>query len=103
MDLKAIAKVGFGGYNKIRKFATGNSLHDLTENKEFSVMKAIKEKLWLYVFVVVVCLFVSWKLTIAIVATIIFASLFKTMVSSAKIAALEAEEEVLKEKSEIHE
>lgn len=87
------------GYNKFRKFATGNSLDDLAFNdKKFSIVSSIKEKLHLYIIGLIICIFINWKLTIALLGTLVFAFYFEKFILAAKKASQEAEEEVQRER-----
>lgn len=87
------------GYNKFRKFATGNSLDDLAYNdKKFSIISSIKEKLHLYIIGLIICIFVNWKLTIALLFTLAFAFYFEKFILTAKKAAQDAENEIKQER-----
>ena len=89
----------FNGYNKFRKFATGNSLDDLTDGKKFSIIDSIKDKLIYYIIGFILYLFINWKLTVAMILTIVFAIYFEKFIKTAKSAANEAENEILEGKN----
>lgn len=92
MDNKNIDKV-VSGYNKFRKFTTGNSLEDLTAPKK-PLIELVKDKLMYYIIGFIVLLFINWKITVAIIVTIIFAMYFEKFMRVAKNIKNEVEEEV---------
>lgn len=83
----------FYGYNKFRKFATGNSLEDLVKPNNFSLIETIKKKWIFYLLGFILFIFINWKLTFALIGIILFSIFFNSFIKKAKEVAKEVENE----------